>query len=402
MGFRITTNMMMNTYRHNLMGSTNKLADARDMVLTQRTFNSYADDPAAAAQAFRLRRDYWSTSNQYSSNDATYNKFHVAWTNLKGIVNNLIDANGRMSAIGGVTGTAGESRIALGKVLDETADTIINAMNKKLGDQFVFAGNYGLKVHLEWKGEELYYRGINVNCGKVERPATAEPGWANPKDEFGMPENMPKEDDPTLTADQKEWIKYYKDSSDKKKLDKMCDEEMLLDLGMGMAEGTDGKLKNGSAFNSALAGIKFVGYGIDDSDEFGDPKNVAMIMKRLGQVFSQWSEDAKPQGYVPAPGTNETPESLAAEAERLMTKLKLAQESITEKYVELDANSSFLKTNGSRLQDQAVNLNEQILNVEQVDLADAITNFSWEQYCYNSALKIGNQLLSQSLIDYMR
>ena len=145
-----------------------------------------------------------------------------------------------------------------------------------------------------------------------------------------------------------------------------------------------------------------MGYGIDDSDEFGDPKNVAMIMKRLGQVFSQWSEDATPQGYVPAPGTNETPESLAAEAERLMTKLKLAQESITEKYVELDANSSFLKTNGSRLQDQAVNLNEQILNVEQVDLADAIINFSWEQYCYNSALKIGNQLLSQSLIDYMR
>ena len=40
--------------------------------------------------------------------------------------------------------------------------------------------------------------------------------------------------------------------------------------------------------------------------------------------------------------------------------------------------------------------------MEQVDLAEAITDFSWEQYCYNAALKIGNQLLSQSLIDYMR
>ena len=48
-----------------------------------------------------------------------------------------------------------------------------------------------------------------------------------------------------------------------------------------------------------------------------------------------------------------------------------------------------------------VDTNAQILDVMQVDLAEAITNFSWQQYCYNAALKIGNQLLSQSLIDYM-
>ena len=48
MGFRITTNMMMNSYRYNLQGNTKKLSDARDMVLTHRTFNSYAADPAGA------------------------------------------------------------------------------------------------------------------------------------------------------------------------------------------------------------------------------------------------------------------------------------------------------------------------------------------------------------------
>ena len=43
MGFRITTNMMMNTYRYNLQGTTKKLSDARDKVLTHRNFNSYAE-----------------------------------------------------------------------------------------------------------------------------------------------------------------------------------------------------------------------------------------------------------------------------------------------------------------------------------------------------------------------
>ena len=32
------------------------------------------------------------------------------------------------------------------------------------------------------------------------------------------------------------------------------------------------------------------------------------------------------------------------------------------------------------------------------DLADAITSFSWAQYCYNAALKMGNSILSESLM----
>ena len=69
--------------------------------------------------------------------------------------------------------------------------------------------------------------------------------------------------------------------------------------------------------------------------------------------------------------------------------------------MELDAKSVFLQSNKERLSTLLMDTNTQILDVEQVDLADAITTFSWQQYCYNSALKIGNQLLSQSLIDYM-
>ena len=70
--------------------------------------------------------------------------------------------------------------------------------------------------------------------------------------------------------------------------------------------------------------------------------------------------------------------------------------------MELNARASFLQTNQERLELQASELNTEILDIEQVDLAEAISGFSWDMYCYNAALKIGNQLLSQSLIDYMR
>ena len=46
-------------------------------------------------------------------------------------------------------------------------------------------------------------------------------------------------------------------------------------------------------------------------------------------------------------------------------------------------------------------LQEQILGIEDVDLADAITSYSWAQYCYNVSIKVCNSILSQSLMDYM-
>lgn len=487
MGFRITTNMMVNTYKYNLMNNTNKLADARDKVLTQRNFNSYAEDPTGATKAFRLRRDWYQTNSQLTNTTDTYNKFHTAWTNIQGILKDLENPLAKMASINGTTGTAGESRRALAQVLRETGNSVIQSMNQNIGTHFVFAGDDGLNVPFSWSedGNTLYYRGVNVNAGKVEKPLAPEPTWladakkqveadhvadpatkpawsdtdqawydyynhtsdtlppdatkpqwvtdldakpaagskdeewleyykhetkeppvadapgwaANATDKYGVPEGMPESSTDKI---EQGWIDYYNDQKDVIKLKEMSGEQVNLDLGMGMKEDANGKLINGSAFNSALCGINFVDYGVDKD---GDPKNLALIMKELADVFDTWDEDRDPQGYNPelAKGSAAglTSKELEEKAFRLMDKLKRSQENLTEKNVELDARATFLKTNGSRLSDQRLNLNEQVLDLEQVDLAEALTDFSWDQYCYNSALKIGNQLLSQSLIDYM-
>lgn len=403
MGFRITTNMMMNTYRFNLMNSTNTLSDSVNKVQTKRNFNSYAEDPAAASQAFRLRRQWCQTSSQLDNTDATYNKFHTGWTNLAGIIKDLSDANGRVSAIRGNSDTAGESRSALALVLRETADSVVESMNQKVGEQFIFAGNDGLNVPFTWNKDhtKLYYRGVNMSAGGVEKPpAGTEPGWTANDLESGtyLPKGMPAtSNDPNEQA----WIDYYRDQADVKKLEIMSKEELPLDMGMGMKE-IDGKLVNGSAFDSALRGISFLNSGVDAD---GDSLSLPMVMRELADVFQAWDEDIEPQGYNPnlagpsAQGLNAA--ELEAKANRLMDKLNAAQKHTTEKYVELDAKSAFLKSNSDRLSTEITNLNEQVLDVEQIDLADAITQLSWDQMCYNAALKIGTQLLSQSLIDYM-
>ena len=487
MGFRITTNMMMNTYRYNLQNSTKKRADSSDKVLTQRNFNSYAEDPAAATQAFRLRREWYQTQNQITNTKDVYSKFNTAHNNIQGMLDDLINPMEKVSVIQGNNDTTGEARKALAQVLRETAESMVQGFNQQLGDHFIFSGNDGLNAPFEWKGEDLYYRGINVKAGQVCKPTAPEPNWLNevrgvnqgagtwtdndeawynyythqtdkkpetqepswlndyatsagseggatitdleagwikyyrheskdkptaeepawaasgtpPTDKYGVPTDMPLVG---ATEMDSAWIAYYKDQGDLAKLKEMSEEEMYIDLGMGAQEKGANNPVRGTYFNSALSALNYTDFGVDKD---GDPKNFAILMRELADVFETWDEDMEPTpGYNPELAKNSaaglTGEELQAKAYRLMDKLKAAQETLTADHVELNARVSFLQTNQERLELQASELNTEILDIEQVDLAEAISGFSWDMYCYNAALKIGNQLLSQSLIDYMR
>jgi len=250
-------------------------------------------------------------------------------------------------------------------------------------------------------------------------PVAPEPSWATTKagttDKYGIPSGMPQSSNDPI---EQGWIDRYNDQADVKRLDEMAKEEMYIDLGMGAAESKPNSPVKGTYFNSALSGLNFTDYSVDAD---GDPKNLALIMQELADVFDNWDEDG--QKYIPdqykdmsytefqdkmehdvefADEINKFHEEYQAKAYRLMDKLKAGQEHTTEMWVELNANSVYLQTAEKQLTIQKSDLNTQILDIEQVDLADAITTFSWQQYCYNSALKIGNQLLSQTLIDYMR
>lgn len=92
---------------------------------------------------------------------------------------------------------------------------------------------------------------------------------------------------------------------------------------------------------------------------------------------------------------------MEAEVRRLMNKFNLAHENYNEAYADVSARSEFLVANGASLKDQGISLNEQIVDIENVDPAMAIQQFMYDYSCYNAALKVGTQILSQSLIDYM-
>lgn len=388
MGFRITTNMMMNTYRFNLGNSTKKFSDSALKVQTGRKFHSAAEDPAAAAQAWRVRRAMINNDSYLKNTKDTYSRFSMAWTAVD-TARNKMSLGGIEAAIRGETDSTASGRQPLGQEMKDLAESIIQTINgAKYGEHFVFSGADGLNAPFTWSEDmkTLYYRGVNVNAGTVGRPLNSqEPAWAN-KNAYGIPE--PTEDEIKNTPDGEAWAAYYKDQTDVKKLEKMSKETTYVDLGMGIKENEDGEVVKGTAFDTSLPGINILGYGMDED---GDPKNVVMIMKKLGDVLSRC--DAESGAWE---GGDE------ATADRLLRKLQDAVSELSNQHTSIDTKSKFLKSNQTRLEDQADVLQEERYNIEHVDEADAISEFLYNYTVYNAALKIGTQLLSESLIDYMR
>lgn len=348
---RVTTNGVLKGYRTNLMKSSNVLNKARNTVLSQRNFNSYAEDPSSATQAFRLRRSFWRTESQISNSQSVINKYNTAYTALEGISETVFTTKNDggtalKSALMGENGTTGSGRVPLGTEMISTAESIVQSMNAKYGDSFIFAGADGLNVPFSWdENGSICFRGVPVDC------------------EVG--------------------------SADYEKLKYMAGETVNVDLGMGLQEDEDGELIDGSAFNSALSGLDFLGFGVDEE---GLPNNLASIINEMGKCLSRCNPDTG--DWTPAEDKDTY--------EKLLNKLNESSDNFTTAHVKQSADATFLNTNLKQLEGTAYSLNEQINAIEKCDLADAITSFSWAQYCYNAALKVGNSILSESLIDYMR
>ena len=396
---RSTTNATLKSYRYNLQRSTHSLNQSRETVLTQRNFNSFAEDPAAAARSFQLRRSYLRTESQHTVGESVVRKYEVAWSALESVVadvNNRISDSSYAAIIKAESDSSGAGRNALGQSLSALAEGIVHTMNSRSGDNFVFAGTDGLNVPFTWENGELHYRGINVNAtvpqlvdangASVETPVIVDAN-KTPIDPAITPD---AEAHYYLTADGPMLIKdYNKQKADADALKYMAtDERKYADLGFGLQENADGSIIDSSAANVALQGITYLGYG---TDEDGDPKNIASLISRMGEILQKCDADS---GNFASDADKE-------EFYRLAEKFEAAAATLNDKHVELDTQAAFLKDNQSQLESISYTLQDQIVGLEDADLADAITSYSWAQYCYNAALKVGNSILSQSLMDYL-
>ena len=451
---RATTIGVLKNYRYGLNKSFTKQNDARTTVLTHRNFNSFAEDPSAAAQTFQLRRARMTAESQYTVCDTALRRFETAWSSLYTVIDRV--DNGGVNSVKNTDLTAlsdpvGDARKALGKQLDILADTLVQVMNDKYADNFLFSGADGQTVPFTWGDNgELLYRGIPVDASVpevqtytdngAEKQVTLKLDANGTYDDAGDahylvagkselvkydPNNVQIPDNAVRNAN-KDAVIFKEDGTACKTMDEVnaeidagreCyfaavdeggtitkadydkevknveklrylseDEKLFQDIGLGNEEDANDKTITSSVFDSTLQGINFLGFG---KDADGDPKNIVSLVKRMANVCNaDYDGPLSKEDY--------------AELYRLVGKTEDASEELHNQHVAMDARSTKLKNNLELLEKNQDTLTEQYAAIEDVDDADAISAFLWATYSYNAALRVGNSVLSQSLMDYMQ
>lgn len=486
---RTTTVGSLKTYRYDLNRSSYTMNTSMNKVITQRNFNSFAEDPAIASRCFQLRRSYLRANTQLNLTNSVYSKYQQAWSSLDSVSSDIArmqDDTAFGSILRAENGPTASGRNALGQSMVAKADSIIQTMNGRFGENFVFAGADTLNVPFTWQPKQnpdyidpaeldptnpdhasafQYYAFADpanpdpdnlvptndiTDLSKVVQDPVLNPARQDPEYDVTLPDTDPNyqpqyldpDGNPTDDITQAQWkprenpdynentgFKYVKndgtytnekteaaralyyrgepvDENDNAKIQYyLTEENRYMDLGLGHQE-KDGKVVPSSVFDSALQGVFYLGdtgttvrtaemYDADgnvtSSKEVEVPNNIVSIINRLGQILLRCDPD---NGEYASEDDEYEARALAQQFEDVMS-------TCSQRYVELDAKSGFLKDNAELLTANMDTLQEQFLGMEDVDPAAAISDFMYARYCYDTALKVGNSILSQSLMDYM-
>lgn len=162
-------------------------------------------------------------------------------------------------------------------------------------------------------------------------------------------------------------------------MDALANEAVYVDIGLGLDVSSANEINKQSAFNTAIPGISFLGYGVSNG---GIPNNLYVLM---GDIASQltaadFSMD-KIQPYLDAFDT---------QSSKVLTSM-----------TEIGAKTKFVEYTTASLTTQGDNLANQRANVEYIDTLDAIENYSTAAYSYKAALQAGKNLLQYSFLDFM-
>lgn len=330
---RVSTRAIMSGYNRNLNKTLNNLYSSQNRVLTQRNFNSIAEDPSSAARSFKLWREYSQNADYIENAKTTQELFDsVAASALQ--ISKVLSEQVSEDALKAVNGaTSQEARETYATTLRGMQETIVLSMNSSYGDRFLFGGASTKEAPFELNDAgELLYRGFKV-------------------------------DDPT----------------NKDVLEGFMKETLYVDLGFGMQK-TGGTINSESVFDTAICGLDVVGYGQTDD---GISKNVVTL---LGQMADELEKENFDEDKF----------------NKLFTQFTECKNDVADFAAEIGTDCEFLENTVTKLESNQDILNKQIISVDQVDMPAAITDYIWQEYAYNAALKVGNSLLSQSFIDFMR
>lgn len=336
---RITTNAILRNYNKNLSTSMKNLDTMRNRVMTQRKFAATSEDPSSALRATTLERRY-SQNEDYLNTVKDIQSHQNAQEDSAMQISNIALVLAKQYGIEGMNGTnhTKETRQTYADAWRGAQQSMLLSLNATYGGEYVFGGSDAKTTPF------------------------------------------------TLTEENGKQVLKYRGvdvtDGDSYALDQLSKDSHYIDLGFGLdvSGNVQYDIDSASAFNTSLPGINLVGYG---KDEDGESKNMIILAGKIADLLE--ADDFNYEEYA-----------------KLVGKFEDGRNDLLSGVTILGTQTEFLTTTEERLENNKIQIAQDYDNVVNVDMAEAIMDFSWAQYVYNASLKVGNNILTPSFIDYMR
>lgn len=380
---RITTSMMIRNYQTNLTTTTETKMNYQNKVLTQRNFTSVKEDPSAAAKASNLTRQYLKNEDYMEMAKDLQSKLDSQEDSVYQVVKYAEELFAKLGKES-LNGTNLEQRETYANTIVSIRDSIIQSLNATYSNTYIMGGANGTEPPFsldQTTGKLMYnYRGNAIEVG-----------------------------DTSKTAD----------------LQKYRDEHLYMDIGLGLEFGTgtaSDEIISSTAFDIAFSGLSAIWN--DESTGTGNGVNGTGVSLKIDVgnniVDNQAAKDYR-VSMAKGSGKDNTANNLVdlcsqlalellqgdddfdyQSCDAMLAKLKGFHEQADNSLTGIGVKSDFLEKSVDRMESNELSLATQLERVVTPDMAIAITNYSYSQYAYNAALRIGVNLLSQSFLDFMR
>lgn len=174
---RVTENMNYNTIRDSVRRSRERMDGLQQQHATLKKLNTPSDDPIGAAKVLQIRTEKM-TNDQYYMNGKLAETFLSNTDHALGEISDLI-VRAKEIALGQASGASSndETRLGVAEEVSQLYKQAISVANRRIGDQYLFAG---YKTHKPPMDENGNYQGdlgnIMVEIAKEVYLTTNVPG----------------------------------------------------------------------------------------------------------------------------------------------------------------------------------------------------------------------------------
>lgn len=339
MAMRITSGMISGGYKSQMNDTLSRLDYYTKRANDLRNFRKFSEDPVSASKAMRLRKSY-KQNEDYINNIASVKDSYALTEDSAMDIKAILDQVKESIQGAANKGTFPKSDLEIyAKTFRGLQEDFLTIANSKLNDNYVFGGKKATDIPFTVSADgKLLYHNIDV------------------------------------------------ENADANKLEQLSNEEIYIDVGLGVNVDKDGNVDTASVFNDKVNGLAFFGYGKDAN---GNSKNVYNILGEMATSIETSLEK----------NDNSFNTEVAAD---FMKRIISATDDLTVSMGNLGVKVNQLERIDARLANIQEDLNEQLSNLEYVDAEEAYTDLTYQQYVYDASLKIGSKLLQSSFLDYMR